>query len=50
MNAVGFLPGDQTESTLNDDLRGAGFTIFGWKRVHNANVRFKADLAAGRFD
>ncbi|KAJ7761695.1 hypothetical protein B0H16DRAFT_1809759 [Mycena metata] len=50
LNAVGFLPGDQTESTLNDDLRGAGFTIFGWKCVHNANVRFKADLAAGRFD
>ncbi|KAJ7728752.1 hypothetical protein B0H16DRAFT_1470341 [Mycena metata] len=47
---VGFLPGDQTDGALSDDLRGAGFTILGWKRVHNANVRFKADLAAGRFD
>ncbi|KAJ7732881.1 hypothetical protein B0H16DRAFT_1468392 [Mycena metata] len=47
---VGFLPGDQTDSALSEDLRSAGFTLFGWKRIHNANLRFKTDLAAGRFN
>lgn len=47
---VGFRPGDGTEPKADDDLKEAGFTIFGWKRVHQANIRFKADLAAGVFD
>ncbi|KAF8501153.1 hypothetical protein F5888DRAFT_1632919 [Russula emetica] len=47
---VGFRPGDGTEPKADDDLEEAGFTIFGWKRVHQANLRFKADLAAGMFD
>jgi hypothetical protein len=47
---VGFRPGDGTEPRADDDLKEAGFTIFGWKRVHQANLRFKADLSAGVFD
>ncbi|KAF8495257.1 hypothetical protein F5888DRAFT_1635740 [Russula emetica] len=47
---VGFQPGDGTKPKADDDLKEAGFTIFGWKRVHQANLRFKADLAAGMFD
>jgi hypothetical protein len=47
---VGFQPGDGTEPKADEDLKEAGFTIFGWKRVHQANLRFKADLPAGVFD
>ncbi|KAK7037181.1 hypothetical protein R3P38DRAFT_3481279 [Favolaschia claudopus] len=47
---VGFRPGDKTPSTLDDELQKAGFTIFSWRRIHNANVRFKGDLASGVFD
>ncbi|KAF7372092.1 hypothetical protein MVEN_00067500 [Mycena venus] len=47
---VGFRPGDQTEATLDEELKKIGFTFFSWKRVHNANVHFKADLAAGKYD
>lgn len=47
---VGFRPGDPTEATLDEELKKIGFTFFSWKRIHNANVRFKADLAAGKYD
>jgi hypothetical protein len=47
---VGFRPGDPTEATLDEELKKVGFTFFSWKRIHAANVRFKADLAAARFD
>lgn len=47
---VGFRPGDQTEATLDEGLKKVGFTFFSWKRIHNANVRFKGDLAAGKYD
>ncbi|KAJ7937638.1 hypothetical protein B0H13DRAFT_1852273 [Mycena leptocephala] len=50
LSAVGFRPGDPTEPKPDEDLRDAGFSIFGWKRIHNGNLRFKVDLAAGRFD
>ncbi|KAJ7306928.1 hypothetical protein DFH08DRAFT_824429 [Mycena albidolilacea] len=35
------------EATLDEELKKIGFTFFSWKHIHNANVRFKADLAAG---
>ncbi|KAJ6559664.1 hypothetical protein B0H19DRAFT_1145583 [Mycena capillaripes] len=38
------------EPKLDDDLNEAGFSIFGWKCIHAANVRFKGDLGAGKFD
>ncbi|KAJ7484886.1 hypothetical protein B0H11DRAFT_2231551 [Mycena galericulata] len=47
---VGFRPGDHTDSKLEDFLKDAGFTFFGWKRIHQANTQFKADLAGGLFD
>lgn len=50
LKEIGFKPGDLTDSTLDKDLKEAGFTIFSWKRVHLANLRFKADLVAGNFD
>ncbi|KAF8126675.1 hypothetical protein K438DRAFT_2001225 [Mycena galopus ATCC 62051] len=43
---MGFRPGDPTEAKPDDDLKDAGFTIFGWKRIHNANLSFKGDLMA----
>ncbi|KAK7059335.1 hypothetical protein R3P38DRAFT_3167664 [Favolaschia claudopus] len=47
---VGFRPGDVTEFEPDEALKQAGFTIFGWRRVHNANLRFKAALAEGTFN
>jgi hypothetical protein len=47
---VGFWPGDGTEPRADEDLKEMGFTIFSWKHIHQANLRFKADLAAGVFD
>jgi hypothetical protein len=47
---VSFRPGDPTEATLDEELKKMGFTFFSWKRIHNANVRFKADLAAGIYN
>jgi len=47
---VGFRPGDGTEPRADDDLKEVGFTISGWKCIHQANLRFKADLSAGVFD
>ncbi|KAK6972246.1 hypothetical protein R3P38DRAFT_2934529 [Favolaschia claudopus] len=47
---VGFRPGDKTTSALDEELRNASFTIFSWRRIHDANVRFKGDLASGMFD
>ncbi|KAJ7482056.1 hypothetical protein B0H11DRAFT_2280179 [Mycena galericulata] len=47
---VGFRPGNHTDSKLEDFLKDAGFTFFGWKRIHQANTQFKADLAGGLFD
>jgi hypothetical protein len=44
---VGFRAGDPTDAKADNDLKEAGFTIFSWRRVHRANLRFKADLAAG---
>lgn len=50
LKQIGFKPGDLTDAKLDEDLKDAGFTIFSWKRVHLANLRFKADLSAGVFD
>ncbi|KAJ7615706.1 hypothetical protein DFH06DRAFT_1145747 [Mycena polygramma] len=52
LQGVGFRPGDPTELSLRPDadLLEAGFTLFGWKRIHNANLLFKSQLAAGTFD
>ncbi|KAK7013597.1 hypothetical protein R3P38DRAFT_3576271 [Favolaschia claudopus] len=50
LKEVGFRPGDSTGPNLDDDLKGVGFTFFGWKRIHSANSRFKSDLSAGFFD
>jgi hypothetical protein len=50
LTEVGFRPGDPTEPKPDEDLKEAGFTIFGWKRIHNTNLLFKSDLAAGTFD
>lgn len=50
LKEVGFRPGDVTKSERDNDLQSAGFTLFGWRRIHEANVRFKADLSAGKFD
>ncbi|KAJ6594609.1 hypothetical protein B0H19DRAFT_1096196 [Mycena capillaripes] len=50
LQEVGFRPGDLTEPKPDDDLKEAGFSIFGWKRIHAANVRFKGDLGTGKFD
>ncbi|KAJ6512593.1 hypothetical protein C8R45DRAFT_1206632 [Mycena sanguinolenta] len=50
LKETGFRPGDRTEATLDDELKKIGFTFFSWKRIHNANLRFKADLAAGLHD
>lgn len=50
LKSVGFRPGDPTDAKLDPDLKEAGFDIFTWKRIHAANLRFKADLAAGVFD
>ncbi|KAJ7270383.1 hypothetical protein C8J57DRAFT_1508422 [Mycena rebaudengoi] len=50
LKSVGFRPGDPTEPKADDDLKEAGFDLFTWKRVHAANLRFKAELAAGTFD
>ena len=47
LNEVGFRPGDKTEAALDDELKNIGFTFFSWKQIHIANLRFKADLAAG---
>jgi hypothetical protein len=47
---VGFRPGDRTEDTLDDELKKMDFTFFSWKRIHGANLRFKADLATGTYD
>ncbi|KAJ6605436.1 hypothetical protein DFH09DRAFT_1067701 [Mycena vulgaris] len=47
---VEFRPSDHTDSKLDDCLKEAGFTFFGWKRIHQANTQFKADLAGGLFD
>ncbi|KAJ6587536.1 hypothetical protein DFH09DRAFT_1359243 [Mycena vulgaris] len=47
---VGFRPGDVTAEAVEPALAKEGFTIFSWKRVHHANLRFKADLRAGMFD
>ncbi|KAK7056123.1 hypothetical protein R3P38DRAFT_3566729 [Favolaschia claudopus] len=49
LKEVGFRPGDSTGPNLDDDLKGVGFTFFGWKRIHSANSRFKSDLSAGLF-
>lgn len=50
LTQVGFRPGDATEASLHEDLKSAGFTFFSWRRIHTANVRFKADLARGTYD
>jgi hypothetical protein len=50
LKSVGFRPGDPTEPKADDDLKEAGFDLFTWKRVHAANLRFKAELAVGTFD
>ncbi|KAF7372029.1 hypothetical protein MVEN_00061200 [Mycena venus] len=50
LKEVGFPPGDPTESTLDEELKKVGFTLFSWKRIHSANLRFKVDLAAGGYD
>lgn len=47
---LGFRPRDTTDSKVDNDLKEAGFTVFSWKRIHEANTRFKADLAAGLYD
>lgn len=47
---VGFRAGDSTDAKVDDDLKEAGFTIFSWRRIHHANVRFKSDLAAGVYN
>lgn len=47
---VGFRPGDPTDAQLDEELRKAGFAHFSWKRIHSANMRFRADVAAGQFD
>jgi hypothetical protein len=47
---VGFRAGDSTDAKVDDDLKEAGFTIFSWRRIHQANLRFKADLAAGAYN
>ncbi|KAJ7705750.1 hypothetical protein B0H16DRAFT_1826467 [Mycena metata] len=50
LTQVGFRPGDATEASLHEDLKSAGFTFLSWRRIHTANVRFKADLARGTYD
>ncbi|KAJ6521639.1 hypothetical protein DFH09DRAFT_1424717 [Mycena vulgaris] len=47
---VGFRPGDVTAEAVEPALAMEGFTIFSWKRVHHANLRFKAELRTGMFD
>ncbi|KAJ7079194.1 hypothetical protein C8R44DRAFT_754705 [Mycena epipterygia] len=50
LREVGFRPGDPTDPTVDDELKKMGFTIFSWRRIHAANIRFKADLANGHFE
>ncbi|KAJ7880812.1 hypothetical protein B0H14DRAFT_3764552 [Mycena olivaceomarginata] len=50
LKEVRFRPGDQTTPTVDEELKSMGFTVFSWRRIHNANMKFKADLAAGMHD
>ncbi|KAJ7106894.1 hypothetical protein C8R44DRAFT_744774 [Mycena epipterygia] len=50
LREVGFCPGDPTDPTVDDELKKMGFTIFSWRRIHAANIHFKADLANGHFE
>ncbi|KAJ7924552.1 hypothetical protein B0H13DRAFT_2315455 [Mycena leptocephala] len=47
---IGNCPGDHTDAKLDEGLKEVGFVFFGWKRIHQANIQFKGDLAAGMFD
>ncbi|KAJ7800230.1 hypothetical protein B0H14DRAFT_3885700 [Mycena olivaceomarginata] len=47
---VRFRPGDQTTPTVDEELKSMGFTVFCWRWIYNANMKFKADLAAGMHD
>ncbi|KAJ7744873.1 hypothetical protein B0H16DRAFT_1857035 [Mycena metata] len=44
-----FRPGDTTEPKPDDEVKQVGFALFSWRRIHEANVRFKAELAGGKF-
>ncbi|KAJ7733342.1 hypothetical protein B0H16DRAFT_1579863 [Mycena metata] len=46
---LGFRPGDTTEPKPDDEVKQVGFALFSWRRIHEANVRFKAELAGGKF-
>lgn len=50
LKEVGFRPGDPTTAALDNELKAIGFTFFSWRRIHHANIRFKADLASGTYD
>ncbi|KAJ6505756.1 hypothetical protein C8R47DRAFT_1066646 [Mycena vitilis] len=50
LKEVGFRPGDKTSPEYDEEIKKAGFSLFSWRRIHEANVSFKADLAKGNFD